>query len=296
MDERIPLRSIDCHLHAGLERAETYGEIFDYLGEEGRRIVGLVDHAELYLDDPPDWAALDLAASRAGRIGLAGHLRHRLDGPAVFYDIAREAVVKYAAGGMRAAVGLEVGGPYLDRIPAAWLDGAEFLGVCTSQPAEGARWGEHLAGLIRSARRLCGERKLGLVLHHPFRWRLLDLSSRALAEPSAGFPRAGGFTRDDARVTAEALAEASAVAEANFASYWHFTRDPADGGRMLAAAREAFSFLCEHGVRFSVGSDIHSVSRLPRGYDPDEMIEAFGLAHADVKLSLPFEDVRPDGA
>ena len=67
-----PLRpeSVDCHLHAGLERREPFDEVFEYLRADGRETVGLVDHAELYVDAPPPWAALGLteAAGASGPV------------------------------------------------------------------------------------------------------------------------------------------------------------------------------------------------------------------------------------
>jgi len=278
-----PLRpeSVDCHLHAGLERRETLDEVFEYLRADGREIVGLVDHAELYVEAPPPWAAVGLteAARRAERAGIVDLYRKRLRGPGVFYRDARAAAGRLGHG-MRIGVGLEVSGDYLERIDPGWLDGADFLGICTSQPRDGIAWGAHLAGLVACADALRGGRGIGLVLHHPLRWRLLDLA-REGRDP---FPFAGGLTEADARVTAEALERAGAVAEVNFASYWHLAKDE----RMLRAAREAFAMLRDAGARFSLGSDFHAVTGLPARYAPTDALEGFGLTVADVRLARPF--------
>ena len=63
----VPER-IDCHLHAGLERRETFEEVFEYFARDGRKVVGLVDHAEVYLRRPPSWAAMSLAEARTPRV------------------------------------------------------------------------------------------------------------------------------------------------------------------------------------------------------------------------------------
>jgi len=279
----IPLRpeSVDCHLHAGLERREPLGEVFEYLRADGREIVGLVDHAELYVDTPPPWAALGLteAAARAEQAGIVDLYRKRSRGPGVFYREARAAVERLGEG-LRVGVGLEVSGDFLGRIDPRWLDEADFLGICTSQPRGGTAWGEHIAELVARAGVLRGGREIGLVLHHPFRWRLLELSR----ETSDELPCAGGFTEDDARKAAEALKDAGALAEVNFASFWHLGRDE----RLLRAAREGFAMLRERGVRFSLGSDFHAVKDLPTRYDPSAALEGFGLTVEDVELPRPF--------
>jgi len=278
-----PLRpkAVDCHLHAGLERRETFDEVFEYLTSDGREIVGLVDHAELYVDDPPPWAALGLeeAAARAERAGIVDLYRKRLKGPGVFYREARAAAERLGQG-LRVGVGLEVSGEFLGGVDPAWLDGADFLGICTPQPRGVAAWGEHLARLVARADALRGGREIGLVLHHPFRWRLLELAR----DPSDRIDFAGGFTEADAVLAAEALRGAGAVAEVNFASYWHLGRDD----RLLGAAREAFMLLRDAGARFSLGSDFHGVRGLPTSYDPAAALEGFGLAVADVELPRPF--------
>jgi hypothetical protein len=185
---------------------------------------------------------------------------------------------------MRVAVGLEVSGPYLDRIDPRWLDGADFLGVCTNQPSDGAGWGEHMAALLARADKLRGGRDMGLVLHHPFRWRLIEL----LAEASSGLRDAGGFSPEDARVAASALGDTGAVAEVNFASYWHLCRDE----RMLSPARLAFAPLRDAGATFSLGSDFHRVTGLPVEYDPAAALAAFGLESGDVELPCPLGTPR----
>ncbi len=285
MQTTLSPEAVDCHLHAGLERRETLEDIFAYLREDGRKVVGLIDHAELYLEDPPDWAQMGLygMALRAGEVGAADLFEDRLHGPLAFYMEAREAAARFG-GGLRVGVGLEVSGPYLDRIEPEWLDGADYLGICADQPPEGRPWGEHMAGLVRRAERLRGGRDIGLVLHHPFRWRLLGLGHDAQAE----IPDAGGFTREDAETASRALAEAGAVAEVNFASFWHLGRDR----RLLPAARKAFELLRDAGASFSLGSDFHGVRGLPTGYAPSKALEAFGLSTGDVRLPKPFDTVR----
>ena len=99
---------------------------------------------------------------------------------------------------------------------------------------------------------------------------------------------AGGFTAEDAVVVARALARAGAVAEVNFASFWHLGHDEG----LVPAAREGFGLLREAGVRFSLGSDFHGVRGLPVSYDPARALEAFGVGAGDVRLPRPFEDVR----
>jgi hypothetical protein len=284
----VPER-IDCHLHAGLERRETLEEVLEYLARDGRRVVGLLDHAEVYLKRPPAWAAMSLAeaAGRAERAGVDELLRSRLEGPEVFYRASLDAIDAFAEG-MRAAVGLEVSGAYLGKIDPGWLEGAGFLGICTGQPVDKTmygvelKWGEHMARLVSEADRLRGGRDLGLVLHHPFRWRLLELAYEIEGE----LPEAGGFTVADAELTARALSDAGAVAEVNFASWWHFCKDE----RLVPVARDAFGRLRDAGASFSIGSDLHAVSGLPCAYEPSKALDAFGLGPDDIELPAPFAE------
>lgn len=279
--------AVDCHMHAGLERRETFEEVFEYLAGDGRKTIGLVDHAELYLKRPPGWAAWSLAEARtrAEHAGTEGLLRRRLKGPEVFYRASLDAIDEFGEG-MRAAVGLEVSGAYLDKIDPGWLEGAEFLGICTGQPPDETmygvelKWGEHMARLASKADKLCGGRDIGLVLHHPFRWRLLELALEIEGE----LPEAGGFTLADAELTARALSDAGATPEVNFASWWHLSHDE----RLLPAARDAFERLRDAGARFSIGSDLHAVTGLPCTYEPSKALDAFGLTPDDVELPAPF--------
>ena len=307
----MPPDAIDCHVHAGLERSQTLEAILRYCRDDGREVVGLLDHAELYFDAPPDWAAIGLqyAARRIAEIDELDDMvelyRKRLRGPEVFYRHAREGIARLAGeealGGMRLAVGIEICGHSLEAgaVPPGWLDGADFIGICTTQPpVEGGTrrpWGEHLARLASLADALRGGRDMGLVLHHPFRWRLYE-TVREMAKdgPSASpaaIPEAAGFTREDARVAARALADAGAVAEANFASFYagyiqHQLGGGADRAReiVLAAARGAFERLRDAGAKFSIGSDIHAVPREPGVYRPSEMLGMLGLTMEDVEL------------
>ncbi|MHC4503939.1 MAG: hypothetical protein ACYTFI_11590 [Planctomycetota bacterium] len=287
MKQALRPEAIDCHLHAGLERRETLEEVFEHLAREGREVVGLVDHAEVYLRRPPGWAAMSLAEARARaeRADVAGILRSRLKGPEVFYRASLDAIDTFAEG-TRAAVGLEVSGAYLDKIDPGWLEGAQFLGICAGQPVdrttwgEELRWGEHMAGLVSKADRLRGGRELGLVLHHPFRWRLLELAHETEGE----LPEAGGFTLADAEITARALSDAGAVAEVNFASWWHLAKDE----RLVPLARDAFGRMRDAGASFSIGSDFHAVTGLPCDYEPSKALDTFGLGPEDIKLPAPF--------
>jgi hypothetical protein len=273
-----------------------------YCRDDGREVVGLLDHAELYFKDPPDWAAIGLeyAARRVVEVEALADMidiyRNRLKGPEVFYRHAREGIRLYGEG-LRVAVGIEISGHSLEAglVPAGWLDGADFIGICTTQPPPEGRnrrpWGEHLAKLVSLADDLRGGREMGLVLHHPFRWRLYELARAS----SSAMPEAAGFSEEDARVTARALADAGALAEANFASF--YAGYPVGGDRareVAAAARGAFARLREAGaasaVRFSIGSDMHAVPHALGVYRPSEMLEALGLTVGDVELPFALEN------
>jgi hypothetical protein len=275
---RIDPDRIDCHVHAGLERRESLEFAFAVLRNDRREIVGMLDHAELYMKEPPPWADLALieSARRVDEPGLVDLFRKRLRGPDVFYRQVRSAIASHGQG-MRVAVALEVSGASLTKVDPAWLDGADFLGICTTQPSGSTGWGEHMASLLTQADRLRGGRRMGIVLHHPFRWRLLDLVRAGVVDP----PPAAGFTEADAATTAAALADAGAVAEINYASYFLLRNSPG----LIRAAREAFALLKEKGVRFSLGSDAHWLSSPQFEYRPAVAIEAFGLTPDDVELA-----------
>jgi hypothetical protein len=271
---------IDCHIHAGLERHESLEFAFGVLKHDGREIVGLLDHAELYMKTPPTWADLALieSAQRLDEGSLVDLFRKRLRGPEVFYRQARDAIARYGVG-MKCAVALEISGASLEKIDPGWLDGADYLGICTTQPSGKRSWGEHMAKLIAAADALRGGRDIGIVLHHPFRWRMLELAASSLVDP----PRAAGFTPDDARVTAQALADAGAVAEVNYASYYHLRRFP----QLITAAREAFEVLKEAGATFSLGSDAHWLSSPNFEYEPKTALKEFGVEVEDLQLPGP---------
>jgi hypothetical protein len=278
-------REIDCHVHGGLERREGLEFALAALAHDGRRAVGILDHVELYLERPPGWAELALAESsrRIDEPTLVDLFRKRLRGPGVFYRQVRDAIERFT-GEMRVAVGIEISGVSLEKrlVPPEWLDGAEFIGICTTQPKPGAAWGAHLARLVHLADELRGGRELGLVLHHPFRWRLLELARERPRE----MPEAAGFTRRDAEAAAEALGKAGGLAEVNYASYFHL-RSRSD---ILRAANEAFILLRDAGVTFSLGSDVHWISSPSFEYRPGEALDAFGVGAEDLRLPKPLDE------
>jgi hypothetical protein len=277
LNDPIDPERIDCHVHAGLERRESLQLAFTALRHDGRTIVGLLDHAELYLSSPPPWAELALieSAQRLEEPALVDLFRKRQRGPDVFYRQARDAIETYGEG-MRVAVAIEISGASLTKVDSGWLDGADWLGICTTQPDGGKKWGAHLAELVTQASDLRGGRDMGIVLHHPFRWRLLDLARQSLSAP----PAAAGFTEEDARLTARALADAGALAEVNYASFHHLKQFP----HLMRAMREAFALLQDAGVKFSLGSDAHWLSSPAFEYHPAESIREFGLSVRDIEL------------
>jgi len=272
---------IDCHIHAGLERRESLEFAFGILKHDHREIVGLLDHAELYMESPPTWADIALieSAQRLDEPSLVDLFRKRLRGPGVFYRQVRDAISAYGAG-MKCAVALEINGANLDGLDPGWLDGADYLGICTTQPSGETPWGEHMAKLIASADKLRGARDMTIVLHHPFRWRLLELAASSLVDP----PLAAGFTPEDARVTARALSDAGAVAEVNYASYYHLKRFPS----LVVAARDAFQVLKNAGAKFSLGSDAHWLSSTNFEYEPRTALSEFGVDVEDLRLPDAF--------
>ncbi len=275
-------RELDLHVHAGLERVDALERMLALAEADGRKVCGLLDHAELYSRRPPSWgeSALDAAALLPDKEAL---LERRLEGPGVFYESAREAVAQYS-GLVRFAVGLEVGTALLPALPREWLDGADFLGICSGLPGR-ARWGEYLADALRRARELAGEKPV--ILHHPFRWRFATLAAEIERNPYALDPSTL-FTESDADTLAAAARECGAYVEVNVATFQNWAR----GESARLVARRAFDWLRERGVRFSLGSDMHA---LPASYSPEETCEALGVRPEDLRSGERFLLPRPLG-
>ena len=275
-------RELDLHVHAGLERVDALERMLAFAEADGRAVCGLLDHAELYGRALPRWGGESLDAADAAPVlpDKATPLERRLEGPHVFYESVREAVARYG-GPVRFVVGLEVGTELLRELPRQWLDGAEFLGICSGLP-KGRAWGEYLADAVRRARGLAGDR--AIIVHHPFRWRLVTLAEEIERNPYAVDP-ATLFTERDADALAEAARENGAYVEVNVATFQNWARD----GCVRMLARRALDWLRERGVAFSLGSDMHAV---PARYSPEEVCEELGVGPEDLRSGEQFLSPR----
>ncbi len=268
---RFQLREMDLHLHAGLERETSLDEWLDLAAADGRRVVLLVDHLELYrMSDSQyrDWLLRHPSFTARYPMGPPGHR-------ALLADFARAASRRQD---LIVFTGWEVSEEELDTgLELSALEMVEAVGFHIS-PRHGKAPpdGRHLIRRARQVRALQERLKRPMILFHPFTMRVEHLERAAL---EAG-RRLDSLTAEEYRFfqpgeqaeLAEVLRGARIYVEIARETEACMAR-PACREAMVADVRP----LAELGVRFTVSTDAHTLEHARRPFRPETYCQPLGV-------------------
>lgn len=268
-DGLFQLHEMDMHLHAGMERTVDMSTWIDLAVKDGRKVLFLLDHIELYRRTQADYDAWR-AKSRFFALyplGAAGHRALMTD----FDTVARRAGVVVFKGWEVSERELDTG---LEDSP---LRMADILGFHISPNNGGAP--PNGETLIRRARQLLEAQKkypVPMILFHPFPMRIENIQNTArkqgrdLKTITAAEYRF--FRPGEQEELIRVLKGASIYVEMNWdtEAYWN---NPACREALIADIRP----LAEGGVQFTVGSDSHYLAHMRKSFRPASWCEPMGV-------------------
>ncbi len=268
-DGLFQLHEMDMHLHAGMERAVDMSTWVDLAVKDGRKVLLLLDHIELYRRSQADYDAWRTKSKFFALypLGAAGHRALMTD----FDTVARRSDVSVFKG-------WEVSERELDSgLEDAPLRMADVLGFHISPNNGGAP--PNGQTLLKRARQLLEAQKkyrVPMILFHPFPMRFENiqrtarLAGRDVKSITAAEYRF--FQPGEQEELIRLLRGSSIYVEMNWDTegYW---ANP--------ACREAFIAdikpLAEGGVQFTVGSDSHYLGHMRKQFRPKAWCEPAGV-------------------
>lgn len=267
------LREMDMHLHAGLELETSLDRWLDWAASDGRRVVVLLDHLELYRKTPEqfrDWLLQHPAFVTRYPMGPAGHQALLRD-----FDKARE------RRDLKVFTAWEVSEEELDTgsEPEA-LSKVDLVGWHIS-PRNGKEPpdGKHLIRRARQVRDLQKRLPVPMVLFHPFTMRVENLQRTAQREgrplDSITAARYRFFQPGGQRELAEAVRGRSIYVEIALET-GRCMEQPACREAMIADVKP----LAEMGLRFTVSTDAHGLRHTKTPFRPEVYCEPLGVTPA----------------
>ncbi|MCC7498771.1 MAG: hypothetical protein IT160_14410 [Bryobacterales bacterium] len=269
------LHEMDLHLHSGMERQVSLDKWLDLAAADGRKVVVLLDHLELYRRTPAEYQAwLDKRKDVAARypLGQAGH-------EALWADFERMRQRKH----MVVFTGWEVSELELDEgtEPDSLLR-VDMVGFHISPNNKGnAPDGPHLIRRALQVKELQKKVPRPMVLFHPFTMRVEKVQKRArLAGKSIDQIPVSDyrfFHGDEQKRLADILRGTSIYVEIGRA-----TGACMQQPNCRQAMIEDVKPLADMGVQFTVSTDAHSVASLERTFRPETFCEPLGVTEANV--------------
>jgi histidinol phosphatase-like PHP family hydrolase len=260
---------MDMHLHAGMERTVDMSTWIDLAVKDGRKVLFLLDHIELYRRTQADYDAWR-AKSRFFALyplGAAGHRALMTD----FDTVARRTDVAVFKG-------WEVSEGELDSgLEDAPLRMADVLGFHISPNNRGAP--PNGQTLIRRARQLLEAQKkypVPMILFHPFPMRIENIQNTARKQGRAPKTITAAeyrfFRPGEQEELIRLLKGTSIYVEMNWdtEAYWN---NPACREALIADIKP----LAEGGVQFTVGSDSHYLAHMRKSFRPASWCEPAGV-------------------
>lgn len=280
------IRTLDQHIHAGVERVPPIDDLVRWLIQDGRRTIGLLDHSFLF-----DYDAERLAAWQA-KNGIPAHYPPGEAGQRAFYaEVARLKQIDWGED-VRILQGLEVYEMHIPSeglwaLPAWMLDPLDYVAfefkiqACTPNEDPKAL-GERLIWVSEQVARLHQETGISGFLCHPFRATLGPLEREGRADDPSLSGR-GVYPEESVDMWLSRLDPSCTLVEINFRELKGYMLNPLFHEMVAATVAQ----LKAGGARFSFGSDLHPAYgfELPTGpdpaYQPEQLIEALGLSEAD---------------
>lgn len=263
------LKDMDMHLHAGMERPIPMHEWIDLAVADGRKVIVLLDHLELYRETPEDYAAW---AKERGfpewyTVGKEGH-------EALMKDLAsvngRADVITFR--------GWEIyEGELSSGVEAEPMRLAEVIGWHIS-PHHGGRAPDGWL-LIKRAKQIAELQKdfpIPMILFHPFSMRIENLQRTAKEQGKD----VSSLTVDDYRFFQPGEQEELARFLEGKSIYIEISRgtrrcwtDPVVREALIADIKP----LAEAGVQFTVSTDNHGVGSAKRPFEPKRYCDELGV-------------------
>jgi len=266
------IKEIDLHLHAGMEREVDLDAWLDMAVKDGRRVVALVDHLELYRKTEAEyreWRADRRFAEYP--LGSAGHR-------AVMAEFARAAgrkdVITFR--GWEIYEGELDTGFETDPMRMADVIGWHISPNHGGEPPDGRK-------LIRRARQILEAQKqfpIPMVLFHPFTMRLEHLQRAAQKkgrDPKSLTAAEYRFFRPGEQdELIRALKGTSVYIEISRSTGGYFRNTPCREA-LIADIRP----LADAGLQFTISTDNHSVASAEQPFEPIRYCEALGITPAN---------------
>jgi hypothetical protein len=263
------LEEMDLHLHAGMEREVDLDGWIDLAVKDGRKVIVLIDHLELYRKSQSDYEAWRAQGKFEAfyPVGPAGH-------KALMEDFER-------ASRRHDAIifkGWEIYEGELDTgLEAAPMEMAELIGWHIS-PNHG-RSAPDGRSLIRRARQAKEAQKrfpVPMVLFHPFPMRLENLQRTARDQgrdpKTLTVAEYRFFQPGEQQELAEVLRNSSVYVEISRATAGYFT-DPVCREALIADIKP----LAEAGVQFVISTDNHGLKAAQMPFRPALYCDALGV-------------------
>ncbi len=263
------LNEMDMHLHAGMERPVPMQEWIDLAVADGRKVIVLLDHLELYRESPEEYAswAKERGFPQWYMVGREGH-------EALMKDLAgvnnRDDVITFR--------GWEIyEGELSSGVEAEPMRMAEVIGWHIS-PHHGGRAPDGRL-LIKRAKQIAELQKefpVPMILFHPFTMRIENLQ-RTAKERGVDVST---LTVNDYRFFQPGEQEELVRLLKGTSIYIEISRgtrrcwaDPVVREALISDIKP----LAEAGVQFTVSTDSHGVESAKRPFEPERYCEELGV-------------------
>ncbi len=287
------LREMDMHIHAGLERELDLQPWIDLSVADGRKVLLLLDHIELYRMSGKEYTAW--AKEHGGRqwypMKTEGHRALMAD-----FDkaAARNDVLIFK--------GWEVGEFELDEgLEEAPMALAEVIGWHISpnhkgDPPDGKKLLKRIAQIKEVRKRF----PVPMIIFHPFTMRIehvqRDAQKSGRDQKTISVQEYRFFKGDEQEKVIRELRDSSIYVEMSSASaaYWE---DPIVREALMADIK----LLAEGGVQFTVSTDAHGAAALKAPFDPGKYCAPCAITSRNTNtiirelLELRAKRVSPDG-
>ncbi len=153
------LNSVDLHVHAGIERPMAMDDWVQGLIKSGRKVLGLLDHYELYLKSDGEYEAY---------LERKGFPHWYSNGIAGFREFGQEVRQQGQKNDIKMLLGLEVYHGDFPDIRPEFLEGLDFIGCHISKTESYEPWGDFLLKSASKLSKFAHQHNLVGVLFHPF--------------------------------------------------------------------------------------------------------------------------------
>jgi hypothetical protein len=251
------LREMDMHLHAGMERDVDLNKWVDLAAADGRRVLLLLDHLELYRRKTPGLYLM----------GAAGHAALMADFDA--QKARRKDLIIFK--------GWEILEDELDTgLETAPMRMADVLGWHISWSREEAPNGQLLIRRVKQLRELRKQFPVPMILFHPFAARIRKLQDVAKAQgrdPRTITTAEYRFFQAGEQAELAALLKNSSIYIEISYSNASFIKDPACREALIADVKP----LSDAGVQFTVSTDAHKLKSTERQFHPEGYCAPLGV-------------------